>query len=48
MVVIGESLGVSIQRGRERGGRGYMDKEVTHKHQGKGVLFSYFGKPYGL
>ena len=26
MVVIGESLGDSIQRGRGRDGRGYMDK----------------------
>ena len=25
-VTIGESLGDSIQRGRERGGRGYLDK----------------------
>ena len=21
---------------------------MTHKHQGKGVLFSHFGKPYGI
>ena len=26
MVVIGESLGESIQRGRGRGGRGYMER----------------------
>ena len=48
MAVIGESLGDSIQRGRGRGGRGYMDKEITHKYQGKGVLLSHFGKPYGM
>ena len=41
-VVIGESLGDSIQRGRGRGGRGYMDKCITHKHQGKGFLFFSF------
>ena len=48
MVVIGESLGDSKQRGRGRGGRGYMDKEITHKHQEMGVLFPKFGKPYGI
>ena len=47
-VFIGESLSDSIQRGRGRGGRGYMDKYITHKHQGKGVLFSPFGKLYGM
>ena len=48
MVVIGESLGDNIQRGRGRDGRGYMDKQITRKQQGKGVLFSHFGKPYGM
>ena len=48
MVAIGESLGDRIQRGRGRGGRGYLDKQITHKHQGNGVLFSHFGKPYSM
>ena len=48
MVAIGDSLGDSIQRGRGRGGRGYLDKYITHKHQGNGLLFSHFGKPYSI
>ena len=48
MVAIGESLGDSIQRGRGRVGRGYLDKQITHKHQGNGVIFSDFDKPYSL
>ena len=47
-VAIGESLGDCIQRGRGRDGRGYSDKYITHKHQGKGFLFSHFGKPYSM
>ena len=47
-VAIGESLGDSIQRGSRRGGRGYLDKYITHKHQRKGILFSHFGKPYSM
>ena len=43
MVAIDESLGDSIQRGR-----GYLDKYITHKHQGKWALFSHFGKPYSM
>ena len=48
MVAIGESLGDSIQRGRGGGGRGYLDKQITHKHEENGVLFSHFGKPYSI
>ena len=47
-MAIGESLGDSIQRGRGMGGRGYLDKFITHKHQGKEFLFYHFGKPYGM
>ena len=43
-MAISESLGDSIKCGRGRGGRGYL----THKHQGKGVLFSHICKPYIL
>ena len=46
MVAIGEYLGDIIQRGRGRGERGYLDKQITQKLHS--IVFSHFGKPYSM